>query len=83
MPRRVLEEAIAAESVAEREEIFSRAIAAYDDMQTRWIAARTPEALRLPAREILKGAREFDRLVELDRETYRASLSAETAMLRL
>ena len=79
----MLEKAVDAESVTRREEIFDDAFSRYQDLQLSWIAARFPEDLRLGADEILDGAAEFDRLVELDRSTYRDSISAELAMLGL
>ena len=83
LPRPMLEKAVDAESVTRREEIFDDAFSRYQDLQLSWIAARFPEDLRLGADEILDGAAEFDRLVELDRSTYRDSISAELAMLGL
>ncbi len=83
MPRPLLEQACRAESVEAREQIFREAFSDYETLQRRWIAARFPDTLRCSAADIIHGAREFDRLVELDRTTYRDSLSAELAMLAL
>lgn len=83
MPRPLLEKALKAESMEERENIFDQAFADYATLQQRWIAARFPASLRVDAAEIRRGAAEFDSLVELDRTTYRDSISAETAMLAL
>lgn len=83
MPRSIMREGIHAESVEERESIFDHALADYRDLELRWIAARFPEQLRPMADEILRGAHEFDRLVDLDRSNYRDSISAESAMLAL
>ena len=83
MPRRVMREGLHAESVEEREGIFDKAFADYRQLEMRWIAARFPERLRPTAEEILRGAADFDRIVETDRTTYRDSLSAESAMLAL
>lgn len=83
MPRRILQQALEAESVEQREDIFNDALENYRAMQMKWIAARTPSELRMHASEILLGARKFDNLVEIDRETYRSSLSAENSMLTL
>lgn len=83
MPRFALEEAAGATGVAEREKIFDRAFADYRRLELDWIAARFPEQLRPDADEIMRGAAEFDRLVELDRATYRDSISAENTMLAL
>lgn len=83
MPRPMLEQALHAGSIAGMEDIFDHAYRDYRSLQTQWIDARFPPRLRLSAAEIRRGAGEFDRLVDIDRETYRDSLSAETAMLRL
>lgn len=76
-------DAIEAESVEEAKNILDEAYKGYDVEEKRWIAARFPAHLRPDSTEILRGAREFDRLVELDRDTYRESLTAELTMLRL
>ncbi len=83
VPAPVLESAMEAESAQAREKIFDAAFEDYDTLQMRWIAARFPEEMRLGAAEIRREAAEFDRLVEQDRETYRAQLSDELAMLAL
>ncbi|MDE5663747.1 MAG: DUF4954 family protein [Muribaculaceae bacterium] len=83
MPRPLLVESLEAESMEQRERIFDAALADYETLQLRWIAARFPASLRVDAAEIRRGAAEFDSLVELDRTTYRDSISAETAMLAL
>ncbi|MDE6010397.1 MAG: DUF4954 family protein [Muribaculaceae bacterium] len=83
MPRPILLSAAEAESVDERETIFDKAFRDYRELERRWIAARFPPSLRPDADEILRGAAEFDHLMELDRTTYRDSISAETAMLAL
>lgn len=76
-------DAVEAESVSEAESILDEAFRDYAFEERKWIAARFPQNLRLDAAEILRGAGEFDRLVETDRETYRESLSAEKDMLKL
>lgn len=83
MPRFTLAEALEAQGVEQREDIFTEAFSRYHDLERAWIAARFPVDLRRPAADILRGAAEFDRLVELDRTTYRDSISAELAMLSL
>lgn len=83
MPRPLLTAAIEAASVTDREEIFDQAFSDYSAHEKRWIAARFPSSLRPEAGTILEGAREFDRLVELDRTTYRDSISSELSMLTL
>ena len=84
IPRRRLEEALgAAESIDALERSLSEAYVGYQADQRDWIVRRFPRHLRVDNAEIMRGAGEFDRLVELDRDTYRATLSAEAAMLRL
>ena len=83
LPRPLAVEAAEAGSVEEREMKLDRAFADYGQLQRRWIAARFPAELRVGADEIRRCAREFDRLVDLDRSTYRDSLNAELAMLAL
>ncbi len=83
MPRRKLDEILQLDSLPEMEKVFEECFKNYVDYQKEWIDRRFPVNLRLAAEEIIRGAKEFDRLVELDRETYRESLSAESAMLRL
>ena len=76
-------DAIEGDSVEDVKGILNEALYNYDTEEKRWIAARFPSHLRLSSSEILRGAREYDKLVETDRATYRDSLSAEIAMLRL
>lgn len=83
IPQPILENAINAQGVIERENIFNEAFESYKDLELRWIAARFPDSLRPNAEEILEGAAEFDRLVDLDRTTYRDSISSELSMLGL
>ena len=83
MPREILDEAISAESVEAREKIFDKAFDDYRSLQLKWITARIPDEMRVDARSIRMGAAEFDRLVDTDRENYRAKLSAELGMLSL
>ncbi len=83
MPREKLKSALECDSLREMDNIFDDCLANYVEYQKEWIDRRFPAHLRLSAEEIRRGAEEFDRLVELDRETYRESLSSEAAMLRL
>ena len=81
--RSAFTKAAEASTLEESEEILNKAFADYAEDERRWIAARFPQNLRFSGADILRGAEEFDRLVEQDRETYRETLSAELAMLRL
>ncbi|MDE5843378.1 MAG: DUF4954 family protein [Muribaculaceae bacterium] len=84
MPRKILDEALQDEKDSEAlAAIFETTFADYQPLQMDWILNRMPASLRLTNREILDGAAEYDRLVELDRTTYREALDAENAMLRL
>lgn len=83
IPRATLRRALEAKSVEEREAILEDAYKNGRTLELKWIAAKFPEEMRMTAREILRGAGEFDRLVEEDRQTYLDSLSAEAAMLAL
>ena len=83
MPRYVLEEALNAESVAEREEIFDRYYEAYPEIEMEWIAQRFDDEWRKSPEEIALMAAEFDHIVEADRASYLESLQSETDMLKL
>ncbi|MDE6558805.1 MAG: hypothetical protein K2K29_02835, partial [Muribaculaceae bacterium] len=81
---KILDEALQDEKDSEAlAAIFETTFADYQPLQMDWILNRMPASLRLTNREILDGAAEYDRLVELDRTTYREALDAENAMLRL
>ncbi|MDE6271879.1 MAG: DUF4954 family protein [Muribaculaceae bacterium] len=82
-PRPMLDEILKLVEPKEIDKAFRKVADDYDALQREWIDRRFPRNLRLDAEHIRRGAEEFDRLVELDRETYRASLSDEMAMLRL
>ena len=83
MPRRYLQAALEADGIAAREKIFDEAFERYEELQRLWIGAALPDEFRLPKEQIELGAAEFDRIVEQDRENYRAGLSAELTMLAL
>lgn len=82
-PRRVVDEALDKVDPREINRLFGEVKDNYISLQRRWIDRRFPASLRFDEEQMRKGAEEFDRLVELDRETYRESLSSETSMLRL
>lgn len=83
MPRAKMAELLEQDSLAEMEGIFKDCLDNYVEYQKQWIDRRFPAHLRLSTDEILRAAAEFDNLVELDRDTYRESLTSESAMLRL
>lgn len=83
LPRSILDKAIAAESVQEREALLSDAFERYADIELEWISAAIPHEYVADKEHIAAGASEFDKIVEEDRTSYRDSLSAEQLMLRL
>lgn len=83
MPRETMERALHAESVEEREQILSEAFERYSAMEMEWISATIPAEILADRNAIRRGAEEYDRLVEIDRSTYRDELDAEQAMLAL
>lgn len=83
MPRYVLQEAIEAESVEQREAIFDKYYEDYEAIEKEWIASRFGEEWRKSPEELRLLAAEFDHIVETDRANYLESLQAETDMLKL
>lgn len=83
VPRSAVTAALEEEMPCKADRIFSEVAENYDELQRKWIDRRFPRNLRLDETEILRGAKEFDRLVDLDRDTYRNSLSEELSMLGL
>ena len=83
LTREALDRAKAADSVEEREKIFSEAYENYPDLEREWILGRFDEHWRVSPERIKLYAEEFDNLVEEDRATYRESIHAENEMLRL
>ena len=83
LTRETLNEARAAASVKEREEIFDRAFEAYPDLEREWILSSFGEQWRVEPERIKIMAEDFDKLIDDDRALYRDSLDAETEMLKL
>lgn len=83
MPRRILEEALKAESVSDREAIFDETFENYQAMELDWILRRFPPEWKRSAEYIAEAAGEFDAIIEADRISYRDSLTTETEMLAL
>ncbi|MCM1474979.1 MAG: DUF4954 family protein [Muribaculaceae bacterium] len=83
MPRRIMEEALKAESIEERERIFTNAFERYDELEREWISAAIPSEWFAHPELIKRGAEEFDAIVEEDRTSYREELDAEQQMLKL
>lgn len=83
LPRPMLEKALETDSIEAAEKIFDEAFEHYDEMQTRWIGRRFGAWWRDHQERILPDARQFDELVEADREEYLDSLAHEARMLGL
>jgi len=83
MPREILEQALEKDSIEDVEEIFNDAFENYGKLQQRWIGRRFGQWWRSREDRIATGAREFDELVEDDRQEYLESLAKETRMLNL
>lgn len=83
MPRDLLNQALEAESVEQREEIFTSAFENYPELEMKWIGERFGPHWRLEPEKIHDLAEQYDQLVETDRAHYREQLQAETDMLKL
>lgn len=83
MPRSVMQNALEADSVEEREKILTDAFERYPEMELEWIAATIPHEYLTDEQKVIDGAAEFDAIVEEDRTSYRDSLDAEQRMLAL
>lgn len=83
MPRECLDDALQKEDINEVEAIFNNAFDNYEQLQQRWIGRRFGEWWRSREDRIATAAKEFDELVENDRQEYLESLSNETRMLNL
>lgn len=83
LPRKILEKAVKAESVEEREAILTDAFDSYAEVELQWIASYFDATWRRSAEYIAECAAEYDAIVEADRESYRDELSAEQSMLQL
>lgn len=81
--RATLETVLAADSISEAEALLNEDFENYAEAQTEWIGRRFGKWWRDHATEISSGARQFDELVEEDRQEYLDSLSRETRMLTL
>ena len=83
MTRKTLEEAAAAGSVEEREEIFQKGFEQFPQLEREWILSSFDDRWRVEPERIRIMAEDFDALIEDDRNTYRDSLQAEADMLKL
>lgn len=83
MPRHLMQEALDAESVEQREKIFDEIFNNYENLELEWIAAAIDEKYLSDQKRIKQKSVEFDAIVEDDRNSYRESLMAEQLMLRL
>lgn len=83
IPREVLDQLLQAESIPEAQEILDDSFSLYQEYERRWIGRRFGEWWRNHEEMIATGAKQFDQLVEDDREEYLDNLSRETKMLNL
>lgn len=83
MPREFLDKALEQESITEVERIFNEAFTKYDELQKIWISRRFGEWWRANQDRITTDSRQFDELVEADRDEYLDSLARESRMLSL
>ncbi len=83
MPRPVMQQALEAESVVERERILDEVFKNYETLELEWIAAAIPSEFLSDPEKIKAGNDRFDAIVEDDRTSYRDSLNSEQLMLKL
>lgn len=83
MPREIMEAALAQDSIPEAEKLFDDAFEKYEEYQRRWIGRRFGQWRNTSQSQIAEGARQFDQLVEDDRQEYLDALAKETRMLNL
>lgn len=83
LTRTMLAEALDQDSPEAMEEVFDRAFREYTDLEREWIAARFTDRWRKPKELISEFARDFDRMIEEDRQRYLEDLAAQNAMLAL
>lgn len=83
IPRPTLDLVLATDSPAEAERLLDEAFEKYGEAQTLWIGRRFGKWWREHESEIPSGARQFDELVEDDRQEYLESFSKENRMLAL
>lgn len=83
IPRPVLDETLLKENPDDVEKILDDAFEKYEETQSVWIGRRFGKWWRDHEQDIASGARQFDELVEDDRQEYLESLSKETRMLNL
>lgn len=83
LPRPYLEKSLEAESIEEVERLFDEAHENYENLETRWIGRRFGDHWRENVSQIAVGAKQFDEMVEADRDEYLTNLSRESKMLSL
>ena len=83
MPREVLDQLLQTESIPEAQVILDEAFTRYSEYERIWIGRRFGDWWRRHEDMIETGAKQFDQLVEDDREEYLENLSRETKMLSL
>lgn len=81
--REMVERALEAETVEEREAILDEAFERYPELEQQWIASVFGQQWLADPEKIRIMADEFNQLVEDDRSNYKDSLLAEAEMLKL
>ena len=83
MRREGLRRAMEAESIEAMEQIFTEALERFRDLEIEWIGVRFPARWHRHPEVIADYAREFDHMVEEDRNRYLDELRAQNEMLAL
>ena len=83
IPREVLDQILETESIADAQQLLDETFSKYEEYEKAWIARRLGEWWRNHEDLIASGAKQFDQLVEDDREEYLDNLSRETKILSL
>lgn len=81
--RKALDRILASSSITEAEEILDSEFSDYEAQQLLWVARRFGEWWRKREDSVAHGARQFDELVEDDRQEYLDALARENRMLAL
>lgn len=83
IPREVLDQLLETDSVLEAQKIIDETFSRYEEYEHRWIGRRLGDWWRNHEDLIAPGAKQFDQLVEDDREEYLDNLSRENKILSL
>lgn len=83
MPRTYLDKALQCDNISVVDLIFSEADEKYKELELKWISQRFNDAWREKEDQILFKAKQFDEIIEEDRQQYLQRLAYETDMLAL